>query len=57
MPVVINEFEVVTDRESGERSADTSTADSVAQPAAPTPREIEGLLRQQMERLARVKAH
>lgn len=57
MPVVINDFEVVTDREASERPPDTSAADATSQPAAPTPREIECLLRQQLERLARVKAH
>jgi len=57
MAVVINDFEVVAERESTARAADAPSADAASQPAAPTPREIEQRLRQQLERLARVKAH
>ncbi len=57
MPVVINEFEVVAEPPSSTRSADTSIADETSQSSSPTPREIEQMLRQQLERLARVKAH
>jgi hypothetical protein len=57
MAVVINDFEVVTERESNTRASNTPAAGSASQPATPTPREIEQLLRQQIERLARVKAH
>ena len=57
MAVVINDFEVVAEPQAGTRSADTPAADSSTPPAAPTPREVERLLRQQLERLARVQAH
>jgi hypothetical protein len=57
MPVVINEFEVIP--ESRPTSPVATATPSNESPALPklTPREIERLMRQQMERLARVWAH
>ncbi len=56
MPVVINDFEIVTEPPSNQRS-NTSTSEEESASNAPTPREIEQMLRQLLERLARVKAH
>jgi hypothetical protein len=55
MPVVINEFEVVTQPEHGsQRQSATPTQQTPAQPQV---REIEQIIRRQMERAARVRAH
>ena len=55
MPVVINEFEVVSQPENGsQRPAATPTQQTPPQPQV---REIEQIIRRQMERAVRVRAH
>jgi len=53
MPVVINEFEVVTQPEESPRSA----APTQPVPAQPQVREIEQIVRRQLERAMRVRAY
>lgn len=62
MTVVINEFEVVTERQSDLAKTDAAArqpADSTSseQATASTPRDMERVLRRQQQRLARVRAH
>jgi hypothetical protein len=53
MPIVINEFEVVT---SSQEAPPPATA-AQQTPPRPQVREIEQITRRQMERAARVRAH
>jgi hypothetical protein len=55
MPVVINEFEVVTQAEEGPLPAPASPTQQTS--PQPQVREIEQIVRRQMERAARVRAH
>ena len=56
MPVVINEFEVVTQPQLPAQAEQSQSSEATpAQP--PTPQDIERVLRHQMERLLRVWAH
>ncbi len=60
MPVVINEFEVVTDQpapSSATRSASSSETPTAQQGRGATPHEVELIMQREQERLARVKAH
>lgn len=57
MAVVINDFEVVTESQPETRAGNAPTGENAAQPVAPTPHEVKRLVRQQLERLARLKAH
>jgi hypothetical protein len=59
MPVVINEFEVVTDQAAppATRSASSSEAVANEQGRGATPHEVELIMQHEKERLARVKAH
>ena len=52
MAVVINEFEVVVEPPPAPSSSDEQPAPA----AAPTPQDIEQVVRRQMERAARVRA-
>jgi len=56
MPVVINEFEVVAETPHGEATTPSEPEVPLAVPAASTPDDIERILRQLAERLARVAA-
>jgi hypothetical protein len=56
MPVVINEFEVVAETPHGEAATPSGPEAPSAVPAASTPDDIERILRQLAERLARVAA-
>ena len=60
MPVVINEFEVVAEPPSTKASAEKATAapsPTGASTPAPTPHDIQCIIRHQKERFARVRAH
>jgi len=58
MPVVINEFEVVAEPQSAKSAADKAPAGSARPPnPAPTPHDIQCIVRHQKERFARVRAH
>ena len=54
MPVVINEFEVIAQPENGSPPPATPTQQTPPQPQV---REIEQIIRRQMERALRVRAH
>ena len=57
MPVIINEFEVVAEPQSKKTGDDkASTSQSQASTPAPTPHDIQCIVRHQKERLARVRA-
>jgi hypothetical protein len=57
MPVVINEFEVVAEPQPKKTADDKApTGQSSASTAAPTPHDIECIVRHHKERLARVRA-
>jgi hypothetical protein len=58
MPVVINDFEVVTEQAPhSERAATGGETPSTEQARGATPHEIELILQREKERLARVQAH
>ena len=58
MPVVINDFEVVTEQPPrSDRAATGGETPSAEQARGATPHEIESILRREQERLARVQAH
>ncbi len=57
MAVVINDFEVVAEPVAPNQAGAAPAAQGAAQPSIPTPREIGQMVRRQLERLARVKAH
>jgi hypothetical protein len=57
MAVVINDFEVVTEPQPQTQSGNASPAEDVSQSGLLPPRDVKRMLRQQMERLARVRAH
>ncbi|MBO0780142.1 MAG: hypothetical protein J2P37_15060 [Ktedonobacteraceae bacterium] len=58
MPVIINEFEVITAPPSAKQGADQkpAAANSAGAPG-PTAHDIEQVVRHQKERCARVRAH
>jgi hypothetical protein len=56
MAVVINDFEVVAEPPAAAPSGADSPSESPAA-AAPTPQEIEQIMRRHRERCARVRAH
>ncbi|HEY3079926.1 MAG TPA: hypothetical protein VGM69_08465 [Chloroflexota bacterium] len=56
MPVVIDDFQVVTEPPSGDRAA-ANPANAPAAAAGPSPREVERAVERRIERLARVRAH
>ena len=57
MPVVINEFEVVAEPQSKKTEDDKGAASqSQAATPAPTPHDIQCIVRHQKERLVRVRA-
>jgi hypothetical protein len=59
MPVVINDFEVVSDAAQGERgtaSAGSGQSETQGASSAPTPNDIRRILRRQLERIERVRA-
>ncbi len=55
MPVVINEFEVVPEPQAGDQSS--SLQGNQSAPSAPTPYELELILKRQAERLERLRTH
>lgn len=65
MPVVINEFEIVTEPpaaprsgpEQGQPAQSGAGASASPAPAALSPKDIERILRRRAERLARIWAH
>jgi hypothetical protein len=59
MPVIINEFEVVAETPSHEErgGGGESQGDEAAQAQGPTPQDIERIIRHELERVARVRAH
>jgi len=57
MPIIINEFEVITTSPlQNQAMAPTSSASKPALPG-PTPYDVARIIRQQKERCARVRAH
>ena len=57
MPVVINEFEVVAEPQPKKQTDDKASAgQSAGATRAPTPHDIECIVRHHKERLARVRA-
>ena len=57
MPVVINEFEVVSQPASGSQAPETPAAESETSTPGITPRDVERRVRHELARLARVQAH
>jgi hypothetical protein len=61
MAVVINEFEVVTgqaEQANGQRKGEAAQESAAAQPPPPpSPHEAERVIRRQVERYARLRAH
>ena len=57
MPVVINEFEVVTGEGNAGQPELASAAGETGEKQPPSPREVERLFEQQMQRCERVWAH
>lgn len=57
MAVVINEFEVVPGDSDAAQRERTSSSSEAGEARPPSPREIERLLEQQLQRGARVWAH
>lgn len=56
MPVVIHEFEVVTEKPARTDAADAGAAKATP-PSPSTPNDIERIVRRLRERAARVRAH
>jgi hypothetical protein len=59
MAVIINDFEVIISQPEGPAgaTAETATAKQQQGPPALAPIDIRDVVRQQMERLARIRAH
>ncbi len=57
MAVVINEFEVVTSESNPDQPEATSKASEAGEKPPPSPREIERIFEQQIQRCERVWAH
>lgn len=57
MSVVINEFEVVAEPPAPTSGREVAEAAPATVALAPTPHDVEQIIRRQMERLARVWAH
>jgi len=57
MPVVINEFEVVPAAESPQAPSAAAKAETPSAWAAPTPQDIEQVVRRACERAKRLRAH
>ena len=59
MAVIINDFEVIISQPEGPAGApaETATAEQQQGPPALAPIDIRDVVRQQMERLARIRAH
>ena len=57
MAVIINEFEVVAEPSPVAKPPGTSTDESQQQPQPSTAHDIHRIMRQHMQRLARVRAH
>ncbi len=57
MPVVINEFEVVAEPPPASQSTGPKPPGTAPSAPTPTPHDIERIVRRQIERCARVRAH
>jgi len=57
MPVVINEFEVVPAAEPPQNASGAARTDKPPAAAAPTPQDIERVVRRAHERALRLRAH
>jgi|KBSSwiStaDraftv2_1062776.scaffolds.fasta_scaffold1830899_2 hypothetical protein len=57
MPVVINEFEIVSEPAPAPRAESANQESSQPADQGATPHDVENILRREKERLLRVKAH
>jgi hypothetical protein len=57
MPVVINDFEIVSDQSPARGSESTTPAPTPPTGGGQTPHDLENILRHEKERLLRVQAH
>lgn len=57
MPVIINEFEIVSDQAPSPQPASATQESTQQSNRGATPHEVENILRRERERLSRVQAH